>query len=255
MNKHAESAHCCRGGVCTGEVCTGGVCRGRFQTCPYHGEFCTGGFETRPDDTTGINPRNPKAPRRKSIRLKHYDYSQAGAYFVTVCTHERQCLFGEIQNGNMRLNQFGQIVADCWLNLPHHYSHIELHDYVVMPNHFHGIVVIVDTVGAGFVRAGFKPARTESLEFARKEPAMVGVGLKPAPTNPTPTGRHGLPEIVRALKTFSARRINEYRNTPGISVWQRNYYEHIIRNEAAYLKIANYIQTNPQRWLEDTYYV
>jgi putative transposase len=225
MNKHAESANCCRDGVCTD-----GVCRGGFETRPYD------------YDTTGINPRNPKAHRRKSIRLKHYDYSQAGAYFITVCTHDRQCLFGEIQNGNMRLNQFGQMVADCWLDLPHHYPHIELHDYVVMPNHFHGIVVIVDTV-----RAGLKPARTE--------PAVVGAGFKPAPTKPTPTRRHGLPEIVRALKTFSARRINEYRNTPGISVWQRNYYEHIIRNEAAYLKIADYIQTNPQRWLEDTYYV
>jgi len=167
--------------------------------------------------------------------LKHYDYSQAGAYFITLCTHDRQCLFGEIQNGNMRLNHFGQMVADCWLDLPNHYPHIELHESVVMPNHFHGIVVI-----AG---AGLKPARTE--------PAVVGAGFKPAPTD----NRHGLPEFVRALKTFSARRINEYRNTRGVPVWQRNYYEHIIRNEAAYLKIADYIQTNPQRWQEDTYYV
>jgi putative transposase len=235
-------------------------CRGGFKTRPYETRpYETHPYETRPynahPNTTRIDPRNPKVPRRKSIRLKHYDYSQAGAYFITVCTHDRQCLFGEIQNGNMRLNQFGQMVADCWLDLPHHYPHIELHDYVVMPNHFHGIVVIVDTV-----RAGFKPARTEPLQSARTESAMVGAGFKPAstnpaPTNPTPTGRHGLPEIVRALKTFSARRINEYRNTPGISVWQRNYYEHIIRNEAAYWKIADYIQTNPQRWLEDTYYV
>ncbi|GIV83933.1 MAG: hypothetical protein KatS3mg052_0940 [Candidatus Roseilinea sp.] len=169
----------------------------------HHG---TGGFQTRPN--------------RRSIRLKGYDYSQAGAYFITICTKDRACLFGEVVNGEMRLNALGQIVHGVWNNLPNHYAGVEMDAFVVMPNHVHGIVVIVG--------AGFKPAPTTTT----------------APT----TTRHGLPEIVRQFKTFSARRINEMRGTPGVSVWQRNYYEHIIRNEESLHRIREYIANNPLKW-------
>ena len=175
---------------------------------------------------------NPDIHHRKSIRLRGYDYSQAGMYFVTICTQDRMCLFGDITDGEIRMNEYGDIAWAAWRDLPNHYAHIELDEFIVMPNHVHWIVRIVDAVGAGL-----KPARTE-----------------PARTDPAPT-KHGLPEIVRAFKTYSARRINERRRMSGVSVWQRNYYEHIIRDEAAHLKIAEYIQTNPQRWQEDTYYV
>ncbi|WP_295433997.1 transposase [uncultured Thiodictyon sp.] len=165
---------------------------------------------------------------RGSMRLKGYDYAQAGAYFVTICVQDRLCLFGEVISGLFVSNQFGALVAQAWNDLPNHYPHVSLDQFVVMPNHVHGIIILTD----------------------------VGAGLKPAPTaiglNPAPSKRHALPEIIRALKTFSARRINEIRQSPGISVWQRNYYEHVIRSEADYTRIAEYIINNPCRWSEDS---
>ena len=161
--------------------------------------------------------------RRKSIRLKGWDYSAPGAYFVTICTHKRQPLFGQVVDGEMVLNQYGEIVREAWFDLPNHYAHVELDAFVVMPNHIHAIIILdADAIG-------------------------VGAGLKPAPT------RHPLSEIVRALKTFSARRINTLRGTPGVPVWQRNYYEHIIRNERALNAIRRYIAENPLRWYLDRY--
>jgi len=165
---------------------------------------------------------------RGSMRLKGYDYAQARAYFVTICVQDRRCLFGEVIDGLCMLNQYGALVAQAWSDLPNHYPHISLDQFVVMPNHVHGIIVLTD------VGAGFKPAPT------------------PIPRNPAPTKRHALPEIIRGLKTFSARRINEIRQSPGISVWQRNYYEHVIRSEADYTRIAEYVIANPRRWSEDS---
>ncbi len=158
---------------------------------------------------------NPDSHHRRSLRLKGYDYSQAGAYFVTICTHGKECLFGEVIGSEMEVNEIGQKVQAVWDGLPVHYPHVATDAFVVMPNHVHGVVVI-------------------------------GAGLKPAPTK-----RHGLFEIVRAFKTFSARRINESRETSGTPVWQRNYYEHVIRNDADYNRIAEYVANNPQRWTED----
>jgi putative transposase len=159
---------------------------------------------------------------RHSIRLRDYDYTQPGAYFITVCAHERACLFGDIADGEMRLNEYGRVATECWNDLPKHYSHIELDAFVVMPNHVHGIIVLTDVV--------------------------VGAGLRPAPTTPK---HHGLPEIVRAFKSFSARRINEGRNTSGIPVWQRNYYEHVVRGESELNTIRHYIVNNSLRWADD----
>ncbi len=161
------------------------------------------------------------------MRLKGYDYAQAGAYFVTICVQDRLCLFGEVVDGLLVSNRYSALVARAWSDLPNHYPHVSLDQFVVMPNHVHGIIVLAD------IGADFKPA--------------VRAGLKPAPTK-----RYALPEIVRAFKTFSARRINEIRQTPGTSVWQRNYYEHIIRSEADYTRIAEYVIDNPRRWSEDS---
>jgi REP element-mobilizing transposase RayT len=116
----------------------------------------------------------------------------------------------------MKVNELGRKVQAVWDDLPVHYPYVATDAFVVMPNHVHGVVVL---------RAGFKPA---------------------------PTARHGLSEIVRAFKTFSARRINEFRETSDAPVWQRNYYEHIIHNDADYNRIAEYIGNNPQRWAEDS---
>ena len=173
--------------------------------------------------------RNPPLHHRRSIRLTGYDYSQAGAYFLTVCAYRRGCLFGEIVDGQTRLNANGEIVNDCWHRLPEHYPNIKLDAFVVMPNHIHAIVVLTPGVGAGF-----KPAPTPQ----RGPP-------------PAPTPQHGLPEIVRGFKTFSSRRINEGRRTSGVPVWQHNYYDHIIRDEGALERIRQYIVLNPARWAQD----
>jgi len=190
---------------------------------------------------------NPDIHHRRSIRLKGYDYTRAGAYFVTICARERECLFGEIVEGVMVMNQFEALVEAAWHGLPSHYPWVALDRFVVMPNHFHGIIVLdgtITSVGAGFKPAhhGLKPAHHDDADIDR-------AGLKPAPTL---YKRHGLPEIVRAFKTFSARSINGTRNSSGVPVWQRNYYEHVIRDDADYSRIAEYVATNPQRWIEDT---
>ncbi len=183
---------------------------------------------------------------RHSIRLRGYDYSRPGAYFVTICAQDRQCLFGNIVNGEMTLNDAGRIVEHVWFDLPNHYSNVELDQYVIMPNHFHGIIILSDSGMNGnqctdskHVGVGFKPAPTVN-QCTDSKP--VGVGFKPAPT------KHGLPEIVRAFKTFSSRRINEMQNTSGAKLWQRNYYEHIIRNTGDLNRIRKYIQNNPRKW-------
>jgi putative transposase len=157
---------------------------------------------------------DPAIHHRRSIRLQGYDYAKPGQYFVTICTQHRLCLFGTIKNGRMSLNEYGEIVQAAWDDLPYHYHNINLHEFVIMPNHVHGIVGMIDTGEA----------------IAKK---------------------HALPEIIRAFKTFSARRINEKCETPGVPLWQRNYYERIIRDELAYTTITDYIRTNPQRWIDD----
>ncbi len=173
-------------------------------------------------------------PNRRSIRLKGYDYSQPGAYFVTIVTQDRACLFGAVVDGAMRLNAFGEIVTWTWYDLPNHAPNVALDAFVVMPNHVHGIVVITDlpTITAG---AGSEPVPTDRNIAAVTAAAMA-------------VKRYALPEIIRQFKTFSARRINQHRGTPGAPVWQRNYYEHIIRNEESLNRIRQYIADNPQCW-------
>ncbi len=166
---------------------------------------------------------------RRSIRLQGYDYAQVGAYFVTICTYNRECLLGQVVDGHTVLNQYGEIVVACWNDLPNHYLSVELDAFVVMPNHVHGTILLADPVGAGF-----------------REREMVGAGFKPAPTK-----RRPLSEIIRAFKTFSSRCINESRGTPGIPTWQHNYYEHVIRDDDSLNRIRDYIATNPLRWALD----
>jgi putative transposase len=198
---------------------------------------------------------NPYIHHRRSIRLKGYDYSQPGAYFVTICTHHHECLFGEIVGAvlfgggflggcsepaptvdigpHMELNAYGEIVQFTWYDLVNHVSGIELGEFVIMPNHIHGIIAILDHVGADLVGAG------SEAWFLRSTAPTVA------------TKKYNLPEIVRQFKTYSARRINEQRGRRGEPVWQRNYWEHIIRDEKSYHEIATYILNNPVNWEMD----
>ena len=194
---------------------------------------------------------DPEKHHRRSIRLKGYDYTSPGAYFITICSSDKDKFFGFIENGIMKLNDFGHIVNLTWFDLPNHNPHISLDAFVVMPDHIHGIVIIngCNNVGAGsgdIVGAG----SGDDIVGAGSGDDIVGAGSEPAPTTTTTTQSsaptiHGLPEIIRQFKTFSARRINEILHSPGKPVWQRNYYEHIIRENGEMERIRKYIRENP----------
>jgi REP element-mobilizing transposase RayT len=171
---------------------------------------------------------DPQKHHRRSIRLKGYDYAQPGAYFVTLCTYQKQCWFGDIREGQMCLNHIGCIVAQEWVRSSQIRQEIELDKWVIMPNHLHGIVLITDTVGAH--------------------------GPLHAPTsNPAPLHRqpHSLSSFVAGFKSASTKRINIIRQAPGIPIWQRNYHESIVRDEESLHTIRQYIANNPQHWTDD----
>jgi REP element-mobilizing transposase RayT len=174
---------------------------------------------------------------RHSIRLKGYDYRWAGAYFVTLCTFQRECLFTFWDcDGTLELNTLGCMAKTDWLAIPEHFPGVELDAYMVMPNHVHGILVI---------------AQPNSAE------ATPPVGAQHAAPLPTPPYRHdnvtpgSLGAIVRSYKSAVTRHINQTMQTPGQTRWQRNYYEHIIHNEADLQRIRQYIWENPSHWAED----
>ena len=164
---------------------------------------------------------DPEIHHRKSIRLRGYDYSAPGRYFVTICAQEKACLFGGIAGGQIGLTDYGRIVESVWKELPSHFPLVELDRFVVMPNHFHAIAVIVDPrakrVGAGFPRPDSNPSKMD-----------VGAGF-PRPMSPTPD-RGGenpplraLGDVIRWFKYESTKRINELRGMAGQRIWQRNY--------------------------------
>ena len=197
------------------------------------------------EDDNLIMERNEH--NRRSIRLKGYDYTRPGAYFVTICTQNRACLFWDDHNDKIVLSPMGLIAKRAWLDLPRHYAHAQMDAFCIMPNHVHGIIVLnCDDVS---------PRRGGSAPAADIGPGQMIDCNRPLPFQPQTrpysddTGdRHGLPELVRAFKSFSARRINAARHTPGVPVWQRNYYEHIIRNQDEWQRIRDYILANPENW-------
>ncbi|MDU1904706.1 MAG: transposase [Dysgonomonas sp.] len=179
---------------------------------------------------------NRPLPNRRSIRLQGYDYSGEGLYFVTICAQDMKCLFGKVVNNNsiktgenvgagfysaqdnhhpfIQLSEIGKIIHKEWLELKIRFVDIELYEFVIMPNHFHGIIEV----------------RVEQ--------------------SPTLT----LGDIICAFKSLTTKKVNQINNTPGDKLWQRNYYEHIIRNSTSYMNIAKYIQSNPANWATDDYY-
>ena len=144
---------------------------------------------------------------RRSIRIRGYDYSSPGAYFVTICATDRRHLFGSVKRGQVFLNSFGKTVKDTWHRLPELYPMVVLDEMIVMPNHVHAIIVI---------REG--------------------------------AHRPTVSEVVRTLKSISARRINQERGKQGVSVWQRGFFERIIRDTRQFTNVQEYIRMNPLRW-------
>ena len=185
---------------------------------------------------------DPERHHRRSIRLAGYDYTQAGAYFVTLVTHQRECLFGEIVDGEMLLNEIGRIVRDEWFRSAEIRREIALDpdEFVVMPNHIHGIVWICnmgDDVGSHGVGADGVGAD-----------GVGAHGRAPLPGQRLP---RSLSSFIAGFKSAVTKRINEYRGTPGVPVWQRNYFEHIIRDDGELERIRQYIMNNPALWKED----
>ncbi len=185
-----------------------------------------------------------KTFHRRSIRLNAYDYSLPGRYFVTVCTNRGECLFGDVVNTEMRLNTTGKMVETVWSTLPKRFSFVELGEFAVMPNHFHGILVLNDT----------DDRRGES----RIRPAGGGGGLqqgehkvRPYGTQPNTVGR-----IVQAFKSLVTREYMQGVKNQGWPrfadrLWQRNYYEHIIRTDNDFNAVCEYLLLNPVKWAED----
>ncbi len=169
---------------------------------------------------------------RHSIRLKDYDYSQPGGYYVTICVQDRQCLFGEVVNLEMQVNQFGKIVKECWEEIPKKYRNVEKDVFVVMPNHVHGIIIVNDS-----------EMNDDNVGAIHELPLQTNYMVQ--------RRRMLLPKIIGRFKMNSAKRINEIRNSAGASLWQRSYYEHIIRNDEELNRIREYIINNPARWLQD----
>jgi REP element-mobilizing transposase RayT len=163
----------------------------------------------------------PEIHHRRSIRLRGYEYSRTGPYFVTICVKNRECLFGDIVEGRMVSNGAGGIIERVWENLPARFPSIKLDAFSLMPNHVHGIIAIV---GAG-------------LALPDKQGAASS-----APT---------LGDVVRTFKSISTIRVNRLLSRSGRPLWQRNYYEHIIRNDDELNRNREYIQGNPANWSRD----
>ena len=161
-----------------------------------------------------------KKHNRKSIRIKNFDYSSEHYYFITICCQNRALLFGKIELGNLVLNNAGTMINDVWAKLPNKFPHIKLHNHIVMPNHFHGVIEIIDTSTKTVIP---------------------------------------LHQIVQWFKTMTTNfyiknvRLNSWTSFNG-KLWQRNYYEHVVRNEKSLIAILEYINSNPKNWLYDQHY-
>lgn len=181
--------------------------------------------------------------QRKSNRLKNFDYSSSGWYFVTICTQNRECLFGNIIDNHMVLNKYGKIINKYFLEIPKHYNNVELDEFIIMPNHIHGIIVI------------------------RNSNQSVGNDLRVVPINNNQVG-HGGPtlqnirqqqllfRIIKCFKTITTKiYIDGVKNNqfPPFNkrIWQKSYYDHIIRNEYSLFRIRKYIKDNPKNWEDD----
>lgn len=192
---------------------------------------------------------DPQKHHRRSIRLKGYNYAQTGAYFVTIVTQGRESLFGDVRNNEMVLNDAGNMVAKWWCTLPRKFPSIAVNTFVIMPNHFHGIIIIEENVGADLRVC---PNGTEN-DGGREKGEHAG---SPLPDNGTPRPNAPISQIIQWFKTMTT---NEYiRGVKQLGwttflgkLWQRNYYEHIIRDDADWDRIQRYIEANPAMWADD----
>jgi putative transposase len=176
------------------------------------------------------------SPHHRSIRLPGYDYSQAGAYFVTIVAQDRRCLFGSVKDGEMELNSVGKMVEKVWLEIPEHFDGVNVGIFIVMPNHIHGIIEIDNENRLSGVEARHAVPLPQNIDnFEAFGKPVCG----------------SIPTIIRSFKSEVTKRYHEMTNTKNTRLWQRNYYEHVIRNEMDYQTIYDYILTNPLNWEKD----
>ena len=183
---------------------------------------------------------DPNKHQRRSLRLKGYDYTKAGAYFITLMTYQRECLFGEVLNGEVELSDWGYLALNEWRRLSQRFEMVSVDEIIVMPNHVHGILLIREeshAVGAG------QEQSPQSSSNPLAPPLLYPPPRPFATENPRSVGAIG-----GAYKSTTARLINGLRRTKGAPVWQRNYYEHIIRDEDDLMRIREYILDNPLQW-------
>jgi len=184
-------------------------------------------------------PQDMQLPIRRSVRIKSFDYSQAGVYFLTICAHERRCIFGDVFRDQFVPNALGEIVHCCWREIPDHFPGVESEIHVVMPNHFHGLISL--------------PKFAKDEERARHavplRASIVSSDKSPEEAFGGPT-RHSIPTIVRSLKAAVAKDARETlgRTAP---IWQRGYYEHVILDKRDFKNVWEYIRWNPLRWAQD----
>lgn len=174
---------------------------------------------------------NSNLPQRRSVRLPGYNYAGHGAYFVTICTENHKCLFGKIAEDKIMLNTIGMIVESCWSKIPSHFSDVELDQFIVMPNHLHGIIFITADKTGTACRAPTDPA-SRNMRFGC--PAAAS-----------------LPTIIGSFKSAVSRTLNQTVKRTSKSIWQRGYFEHVIRNNESLDKIRKYIIDNPFHWTLD----
>jgi putative transposase len=216
---------------------------------------------------------NPYIHKRKSLRLKNYDYSNEWLYFITICIKNGLNLLGEIKDDEMILYDSGKMIEECWLELEERFQNIKLHNYVVMPNHFHWIIEIIDNGNNG----GYNRDTHEGHPYEGDEnndENIVGAIPCGCPISKAENTHKGHPyrailygcpnnpNLWNIIGWFKSISTNKYidnvkknnRQTFPWKLWHTNYYEHIIRNEKSYLKITEYIENNPRKWIEDKLY-
>ncbi|MGL4598734.1 MAG: transposase [Bacteroidia bacterium] len=191
-----------------------------------------------------MSPYNPAIHHRRSIRLKGYDYGQAGLYFITICCYNRQHIFGNVLNGKMILNEYGKIAHDAWLKTPEIRPNIELGEFIIMPNHIHGIIKITHKLESDASKGESNSPDTHPPNTPSNTTS------NPTPQLQSPSNNIGA--IVRGYKSSVTKQLNLMHI--GYAVWHRNYYENIIRDEQSYQNISNYIINNPTKWQEDKFY-
>ena len=176
---------------------------------------------------------DPQKHHRRSIRLKDYDYSQPGAYFVTMVTWQRKVLFGDVVDGEMVLNEFGKIVQKWWQEIPIHFPNVETGAFVIMPDHVHGVILIGEHRDTVSVSKDYIYHQIHGVETTPRQMPTLG-------------------QIVAYFKYQSTKEMNLLDNTGTITkFWQRNYYEHIIRDDGDYHRVEQYIQANVSNWSND----